>query len=95
MSRATRGVLLAYFVCLALSCVYVPWKTTIPKYGLAISRGYFFIWKPPVYVSGPLVGVAMVSVDVERIVLEIVSLTAVCAVAVLIVRVFRKSPAPK
>ncbi len=79
MTRATKVVLVIYFICLALITTIVPWKVNqaiAQGTVLTNSIGYAPIWSNRT-VSNNL---EATTVDYGRVVLEIVAITAIFAI---------------
>jgi len=62
-------IMSAYCVAIAFVCVYVPWKQSLQSIRLSI--GYSLIWSPP----------NMSSVDIERVIVEIIGISALGGLA--------------
>ena len=79
---AKRYIVGLYLLSIVLLCTYVPWKIE----GLAgtQSLGYSFIWVPPE--SGYEVG----AVDLPRVILELITITAILIGTFLVTGVFKK-----
>ncbi len=75
MSRAPRIILVLYLVTVAAACVYVPW--TVTQSGVRIAMDYGFLWNSP----GGSVG----GVDLDRVVLELVAVSALAGAAMVLV----------
>jgi hypothetical protein len=85
MDRGVRALVIVYLIVLAGACVYVPWTARLPR-GMSRSLGYAFLWSPPQdYVAA--------AVDLSRILLELLAVTALF-VGVFIA-VFLRKGAPK
>ena len=79
MTRATKVVLVIYFICLALITTIVPWKVNQAiAQGTVLSNsiGYAPIWSNRA-ISNNL---EATTVDYGRVVLEIIALTAIFAI---------------
>lgn len=79
MTRATKVVLVIYFICLALITTIVPWKVNQAiAQGTVLSNsiGYAPIWSNR-EISNNL---EATTVDYGRVVLEIIALTAIFAI---------------
>ena len=79
MTRATKVVLVIYFICLALITTIVPWKVNqaiAQGTVLTNSIGYAPIWSNRT-VSNNL---EATTVDYGRVVLEIIAITAIFAI---------------
>jgi hypothetical protein len=76
MNRPLRQVLFAYFLCMLLACVYVPWAAR-PEIPTVTANGlsYSLLWRPP-HTFGYRHELAT-----GRILREIASLTAVLLLA--------------
>ena len=70
-----RAIIDAYLLFLILACLYVPWRVTDGLH--SVFWGYSVLWSPPGSVLYP--HTFNVYIDWERILLEIVVITAVAA----------------
>lgn len=81
-----KVIIIAYCLTIVLACIFVPWKAEIQgsyySRGVTISLQYSFIWSPPAK------GIAVV--DFQRVVLEIVGITALSGLAIFLVGGFKK-----
>ena len=78
-------IIAAYFLAIIFACIYVPWKAEIQGSYLqvsSVSLRYSFIWSPPVQ--------GMAVVDFQRVVLEIVGITALFGLAIVLVGGLKK-----
>ena len=83
MTAFTRQLLIPYFAAIALACIVVPWKGQTYR-GTSVSYGYSLFFLPP---QGPSIPQAVV-VDVKMVILELMALTAICA----LIWIFRIDP---
>lgn len=79
MHRARRVILTLYLGLVVLACTWVPWKASLPQ-GREIPLGYSSIWSPSKEWGGPW---RFAKVDVQRVALEILALTALCGIGLL------------
>lgn len=83
---AKKVIIIAYCLAIVLACIYVPWKAEIQgsyySRGITISLQYSFIWSPPAK--------GMAVVDFQRVVLEIVGITALSGLAIFLVGGLKK-----
>lgn len=79
MNKAAKVVLTIYLVLLAIVCIYVPWKTNI-----AIAQGTILedsIGYSPIWATHDFGGAYQgATVDISKVILEIIALTAVFAI---------------
>lgn len=80
-----RRVLIGYCIAITVACIYVPWKIHLSSRGASgdISIGYALIWTPP-RGSEELLEIRLATVDVARVTLQIVALTALCVAVILL-----------
>ena len=79
-------IIIAYCLTILLACIYVPWKAEIQGsynlIGVTISLRYSPIWVPP--------GKGIAVVDFQRVILEVVGITALAVVAIVLVGGLKK-----
>jgi len=79
-----KVIIFLYFLSLLSACIYVPWKSELGgsyfSRGFTVSLPYSFIWKPPRQIA---------SIDLSRILLEIVAITALFG-SIYLVMTFKK-----
>lgn len=75
MKRPLRKVLFAYVVCVLLAGMYVPWEARSTRAVTAGGLSYSLLWHPPQTVG------YRHELATRRILLEVVSLTAVLLLA--------------
>jgi hypothetical protein len=73
MNGTRRIILTIYFILVALASIYVPWRLVAEGKEFSINY-YAFIWSP----LSPAV------VDFQRVILELISITAVAGIALLV-----------
>jgi hypothetical protein len=73
MNNTRRIILIIYFILVAIVSIYVPWRFITEGKEFSINY-YTLIWSP----LSPAV------VDFQRVLLEIISLTAIAGVALLL-----------
>ncbi len=74
-----------YFIILALVCIFVPWRGDMPpQVGSGRPCGYAPVWSPPGGCH------PTPTVDIERLVLEIVAVTALGIAVLLLTGSFKK-----
>ena len=84
LDKRVRRVLIGYCIAITVACIYVPWKIHLSSRGASgdISIGYALIWTPP-RGSEELLEIRLATVDVARVTLQIVALTALCVAVIL------------
>ncbi len=95
LDKRVRRVLIGYCIAIAVACTYVPWKIPLSSRSISLgdfSLGYALIWAPPTGLWELRRG-SVASVDVTRVALLVVALTAVAGVVILFR--CRSSPAGK
>jgi len=82
----TKIILIIYCLAIVFVCIFVPWKAEIRgsyySQGVTISLNYSFIWSPPAKGLG--------IVDFQRVVLEIIGITALLGLAFVLARGLKK-----
>jgi hypothetical protein len=73
MNNTRKIILIVYFIFVAIASIYVPWRLVTEGKEYSINY-YTFIWSP----LSPAV------VDFQRVILELISITAIAGVAVLL-----------
>lgn len=73
MNIARKVILIVYFILVAIVSIYVPWRFITEGKEFSINY-YTFIWSP----LSPAV------VDFQRVILEIISITALAGIALLL-----------
>jgi len=72
-------IVITYLLAVVMVCIYVPWETRLPSpnSNIPVSLGYSPIWKPlpMIYQNTPLSTYS--SVDIKRVILELIAITAV------------------
>lgn len=79
--KITLGIVIVYCLAVATVCLYVPWKVDTTEGLLKEAVDYSPLWSPPA-LSGIAIPGAFVSVDVTRLMLELIVLTVIAVVAV-------------
>jgi hypothetical protein len=69
MRKIQKVIIIIYGILVAVACIYVPWE--LISSGGPFSYGYSLIWKPQDIVF---------TVDIKRVLLELIAITAVCGV---------------
>jgi len=84
--KTKKIIIVAYCLAIVLACIFVPWKAEIQgsyySRGVTISLQYSFIWSPPAK------GIAVV--DFQRVVLEILGITALSGLAIVLLGGLKK-----
>jgi len=82
MRKIQKIITIVYCILVAVACIYVPWETRLPSpnSNIPVSLGYSPIWKPlpMIYQNTPLPTYS--SVDIKRVILELIAITAVFGV---------------
>ena len=73
MDNTRRIIIIVYLLLVAIASIYVPWRLVVEGKEFSINY-YTFIWSP----LSPAV------VDFQRVILEIISITAIAGVALLL-----------
>jgi hypothetical protein len=73
MNCSRRIIIIVYFLLMAIASIYVPWRLIAQGKEYSINY-YTFIWSP----LSPAV------VDFQRVILELISITAIAGVALLL-----------
>ena len=89
LSSAQKVILGLYLGSVVASCVYVPWVSRLQAEGwqsVTITRGYRFLWSPPqLKKQDPAKPIfAHNNVDLTRVGLQLLGLTALCGIALLV-----------
>jgi hypothetical protein len=73
MDNARRFIIIVYCILVAVASIYVPWRLVTEGKEYSINY-YTFIWSP----LSPAV------VDFQRVILELISITAIAGIALLL-----------
>jgi hypothetical protein len=73
MNNTRKIILIVYFILVAIASIYVPWRLVAQEKEFSLNY-YTFIWSP----LSPAV------VDFQRVILELISITAIAGIALLL-----------
>jgi len=79
MRAIQKVIIVIYFAAIAAACLYVPWTTIYSSYYPA-SLMYSFIWKPLAMVTETKIFIGLGIVDIKRVILELIAITAVFSI---------------
>ena len=82
MSKSKKNIIATWCLLIVLICIYTPWKSDTQT--LKTSRGYSFIWKPLEFLG--FNGI----IDIERMIFEIIGVTALCGIGFLFCEIFKQ-----
>jgi len=92
MKTIQKIVIVVYGILVAIACAYVPWETRLPSpnSNIPVSLGYSPIWKPlpMIYNDKPLPTLS--TVDIKRVILELIAITAIFAILFVLTLRFKK-----
>jgi len=85
MRKIQKVIIIIYCMVVAVACTYVPWisKLPSPNSNISVSLGYSPIWKSLTLTknfTGNNKVPNLSSVDIKRVILELIAITAVFAI---------------
>ena len=83
MSQAKMIVIAIWCLFIAVICIYAPWKIKYEEPVEAIGNYFSPIWHTG-YSSYPI------SLDIERLIIEIIAVTALCGMAFVMTDIFKQ-----
>lgn len=79
MKTIQKIIIVIYGLLVAFVLIYVPWIVEFSGERIRfVSLGFSFIWQPPLYKPYTAPG-PFVTVDIKRVILELIAITAVFA----------------
>jgi hypothetical protein len=82
MRAIQKIIITVYGILVAVACIYVPWETRIllSGEGVPVSLGYSLLWRPLLDASVAVPKSFASTVDIKRVILELIAITAVFAI---------------
>jgi len=78
MRAIQKIIIIVYGILVAVGCIYVPWKSIYGEV-YPISLGYSLLWRPLNKLSEKS-SLFISMVDINRVILELIAITAVFAI---------------
>lgn len=80
MKTIQKIIIVIYGLLVAFVSIYVPWIVEYSGNSIRfVSLGFSFIWQPPLWERNS-VSLPFVTVDIKRVILELIAITAVFAI---------------
>ena len=89
--KSKQTILIVYLALLILACVVVPWEASYQG-GVRAARGYAPIWSPPRAGPGDPSFYDFTSVDIGRVCIELIGITAIAALVLVVTKNRREVP---
>jgi hypothetical protein len=82
MTKLQKFIIIIYLIIVAVACIYVPWETRLPSPNSNVSEslGYSPIWSPLPMIYGDKTIPNLSIVDIKRVILELIAITAIFGV---------------